>query len=260
MYKYIEIGNSKIPTFTLCIALGVCLGILVFFITSKRNKIDKEYIDKLCVLIPFLFLGGIFGAMIFDKIAHWGETDAPWYKPGGISYSGGFILGAICFLISHMCIFKKGFKTALRDGELFIAPLLIAHAFGRIGCFMGGCCYGKPSDSIFAVTFPEGSLQHQQYGYITPVLPTQLFEAAFLLILFGCMLLFIKKHRILIYLFAYGFFRFGIEFLRGDNRGNLSDVFSPSQLTSFIFIFSAIALLIYTIKKKPFDDETAKEL
>lgn len=258
MLKYLEIGNSKIPMFTLMICIGFLLAILIFFKTCKKRKIEKEYFDKLCLVLPFIIVGGIFGAMIFDKIAHWGEK--PWYIPAGISFAGGLIMGVILFFISHLLIMKKGLKSALKDAEIFICPLLIAHSFGRIGCFFGGCCYGKPSDSIFAVTFPEGSLQHLQYGYITPVLPTQLFEATFLLILFTIMILFIKKYRLVIYLFAYGIFRFFLEFLRGDNRGNISNIFSPSQITSIIFIICGIILLVYILKVKPYSNNEQTQI
>ena len=196
--------------------------------------------------------------MIFDKIAHWGENDAKWYELAGISFAGGLILGAISFCVWHLLIIKRGFKGFLNDVELFVVPILVMHAFGRIGCFMGGCCYGKPSDSIFAVTFPEGSLQHEQYGYITPVLPTQLFESAFLFIFAGIMIWKIPKYRLPIYLMGYGVFRFNLEFLCGDNRGKLSSIFSPSQITSLIFIISGIALLIYTLKIKLFKKQISE--
>ncbi len=255
MLKYIEIGNSKISMFTLMISIGFLLALLTFFKTCKNRKIEKEYFDKLCLVLPFMIIGGIFGGIIFDKIAHWGEYGSPWYKPAGISFAGGLIMGVILFFIAHLLIIKKGLKRTLMDAELFICPLLIAHAFGRLGCFFGGCCYGKPSDSIFAVTFPENSLQHQQYGYITPVLPTQLFESIFLLILFTIMIFFIKKYRLVTYLFSYGIYRFFLEFLRGDNRGKLSNVLSPSQITSIIFVIFGIILLIYILKAKPYNEK-----
>ena len=259
MLKYIKIGNQEVPMFTLMIALGALCAILILFKTLKYRKIDQNYSDKLFLLIPFIFIGAIVGAMVFDKIAHWGENGAKWYEPAGISFAGGLILGAIMFCVGHLLIMKQGFKGFLKDAELFIIPILIAHAFGRIGCFMGGCCYGKPSDSFLAVTFPEGSLQHEQYGYITPVLPTQLFESAFLFIFAAVMLWKVPKYRLPIYLVGYGVFRFFLEYLRGDNRGELSSIFSPSQITSIIFILAGAALLIYTIKLKVYEKKLTNE-
>lgn len=199
MLKYIEIGKFSISTFSLAIGTGVIIAILVFFkILSKRN-VSSEYQDRLFLLLPFIIVGGIFGAMIFDKIAHWGENGAKWYKPAGISFAWGLILGCLLYVLSHLIIMKQGIKGVFRDADMFVVPLLIAHGFGRIGCFFAGCCYGKPSDSFLAVTFPEGSLQHEQYGYITPVLPTQLFEAAFLFALCAITASFIKNYRLPIY-------------------------------------------------------------
>lgn len=258
MLKYIKIFGEEVPMFTLMAAIGALFALLILLKTLKYRKIDQKYSDSLFLLLPFIFIGGLLGAMIFDKIAHWGENGAKWYEPAGISFAGGLILGAISFCVGHLLIIKRGFKGFLNDVELFVVPILVMHAFGRIGCFMGGCCYGKPSDSIFAVTFPEGSLQHIQHGYITPVLPTQLFESAFLFIFAGVMIWKVPKYRLPIYLIGYGIFRFFLEYLRWDNRGKLSSIFSPSQITSLIFIISGIALLIYTLKIKLFKNQISE--
>lgn len=258
MLKYIELGVFKISTFSLAIGMGVLCAILIFLKTLTKKKIDDSYQEKLFLLLPFIIVGGLFGGMLFDKIAHWGENGAKWYEPAGISFAGGLIMGVFLYILSHLLIMKQGFKGVLKDAELFVIPLLIAHGFGRIGCFFAGCCYGKPSDSIFAVTFPEGSLQHEQYGYITPVLPTQLFESAFLFMFSAIIFWKVPKYRLPIYLMGYGVFRFNLEFLRGDNRGKLSSIFSPSQITSLIFIISGIALLIYTLKIKLFKNQISE--
>ena len=252
MLKYIELGVFKISTFSLAIGIGVLCAILIFLKTLAKKKIDDSYQEKLFLLLPFIIVGGLFGGMLFDKIAHWGENGAKWYEPAGISFAGGLIMGVLLYILSHLLIMRQGFKGVLKDAELFVIPLLVAHGFGRIGCFFAGCCYGKPSDCFLAVTFPEGSLQHEQYGYITPVLPTQLFESAFLFIFAAVMLWKVPKYRLTTYLIGYGVFRFYLEFLRGDNRGKLSNIFSPSQITSIIFIISGITLLIYILKIKLF--------
>lgn len=255
MFDKIKIGNQSIPCFTLLIAIGVLIAIFIFFKTLKYRNINQDYCDSLFLLLPFIFIGAFLGAMIFDKIAHWGENGAKWYEPAGISFAGGLILGVILFAVGHLLVMKKGFKQMLKDAEMFIIPVLIAHAFGRIGCFCAGCCYGKPSDSFLAVTFPEGSVQHIQYGYITPVLPTQLFEAGFLFIMAFITFRFIIQYRLPIYLMSYGVFRFFLEYLRGDNRGQISKIFSPSQITSVVFIVSGIVILIYELKVKLFKKE-----
>ncbi|NUM87830.1 MAG: prolipoprotein diacylglyceryl transferase [Bdellovibrionales bacterium] len=120
-----------------------------------------------------------------------------------------------------------------------VAPLCItiAHAFGRLGCFFAGCCYGKPTDSFFGVRFPN--MLHRVY-------PTQLFESLFLFLLFGVLYYLVFERRsyqaFAIYLFSYGVFRFGIEFIRGDHRGVFVGSLSPSQTLSLVMVASSVGV------------------
>ena len=115
--------------------------------------------------------------------------------------------------------------------SLIPCSILVGHAFGRIGCFCAGCCYGRPTDSFLGVRFP---------GHIQDVHPTQLYEAFFLFALFAvCSYLLLKKgfkHNMSVYLVAYGIFRFLIEFVRDDERGQLLGFISPSQFWSILMI------------------------
>ena len=155
------------------------------------------------------------------------------------------------FFLGVYFLLRKRYKTRLTD-VLSLLPccILIAHAFGRVGCFFAGCCYGKETSSFLGVSFPKNSLY---YGYDgTPVHPTQLYEAAFLFILFGvCLYLYMKKnfqHNLSLYLVCYGIFRFLIEYLRGDDRGAFIAGLSPSQAQSLLMI--AIGVGFYFVFKK----------
>lgn len=250
MYKEITIFNSKISTFVLCIAIGFLFAIVVFLWELKKEKIDRKRMDNLFAFLPVLIIGGFFGAIIFDKIAHFNEKK--FFELAGMSFSGGIIFAVLMYLIFYPKCVSKNLKDMYFDVNLLVCPLIIAHSMGRIGCFMGGCCYGKATNSIFGVTFPEGSLQHIQYGYVTKVLPTQFFESFFLFCLF-LTLIFVKKikfYKVEIYLIAYGIYRFFLEFLRGDNRGSYFLYLSPSQWTSILFLITGIILLLYAKKKK----------
>lgn len=245
MLKEINIFGHKISSFAICITVGFLFAILVLLFEIKKEKLDKDRWEKFFCMIPIIIVGGFLGAIIFDKIAHF--KDVGLFELAGMSFAGGIIGGVILLLLFYPLIVCKDKKVMFADISQLICPLLIAHGFGRIGCFMGGCCYGIPSDSFLAVTFPKGSLQHIQYGYVTKVLPTQLFEASFLFILFVILMFFFKKHRIQVYLISYGVFRFLIEFIRGDNRGAKMLSLSPSQWTSIIFII--IGVLMIAIEK-----------
>jgi prolipoprotein diacylglyceryltransferase len=119
---------------------------------------------------------------------------------------------------------------------------LIAHAFGRIGCFFAGCCHGPETDAWYGIYMYATSL-----GKKATVVPTQLYEAIFLFALCAvCFLLVWKKkfrHNLSVYLIAYGIFRFCLEFVRADDRGQFLGSLTPSQFWSIVMIIAGIALI-----------------
>ena len=126
---------------------------------------------------------------------------------GGLIFYGGFIVAALAVVafarIRHLPL--------LTLGDFTVSALPLGHAFGRMGCFLNGCCYGAPTDVPWAVPM-AGALRH----------PVQLYEAGFNLLLYGVLHLLLRRQRpglvSAVYMIAYGAWRFGIEFLRGDDR------------------------------------------
>lgn len=238
------------------IAVGLlcCFGFI--FLAFKKFRISEEFTD-------FVFYNGVasiaigfVSAALFQSFYDFLENPAAGFKFGTkITFIGGLIGGAACFLLVYL-IFRKKFTNKLTD-VISIIPcaILVAHGFGRVGCFFAGCCYGKETDSIFGMKFPN---------IANPVYPTQLYEAIFLFVLFGvCTFLLFKykfKHNMSIYLIAYGVFRFLIEYLRGDDRGTLVQVVSPSQFWSLLMIVLGVGLIFlfnWLEKNKPVIAESA---
>ena len=227
----------------LSIAIGVLCAVLVLFIFAK-GRIKDSFID-------FLFYNGVvaialgFGAATLFQ-SFYNYLDSGVWKWGGMTFMGGLIGGVVTFLAGYF-IFRKRLEGRLVDIiSLLPCCIVIAHAFGRIGCFFAGCCYGKPTDSFLGVQFPF--LDHKVH-------PTQLYESAFLFILFAVMLyLYLKKgfkHNLSLYLLSYGIFRFLIEFVRGDDRGAFVGGISPSQFWALVMIVASVAvyfLLDYLFK------------
>ena len=177
--------------------------------------------------------------------------------PGGfvVGVSPGGLFGGIAgFLFVYYVFVKK--SSTLKIAEVFkIAPpaITIGHAFGRIGCFLAGCCYGKPTDSWIGVKFPFLAER---------VIPTQLIESIFLFLLTAVLLVLIFvfkfKYTFIVYLGSYSIFRFIIEFFRGDERGQFLGIFSPSQVWS-IFIWIIIVPFFIVLKKFVFVEKKPDE-
>lgn len=253
MHPIITIGSLQIPGYGLFVGIGVIACIIYSIVVLKCvEKVPNRTLGKTAaVFIPSLILLYIF-ALLFDGLFHSIQNGK--LALSGITWEGGVVGGFIGFiLLAHFLIpEKKG--DILHYFSLIVPGVVLGHAFGRIGCYMGGCCYGK-IDFTFGVTFPEGSLADLQHpndieGSL-PVLPTQLYEAAFEFALFAFMLIFYKKlkhHNLEIYCIVYGVFRFILEFFRGDDRGSTGFFLSPSQMMSIILIVAGILIILYERK------------
>ena len=233
----------------LMIAVGILACFGVWFHFGKKRKIEEKFVDFVFYNAIVAIAVGFGSAALFQATYNYIEDPSKGFNlGGGITFIGGLIGGIVSFLLGY-AIFRKKFKARLVD-MVSIAPccISIAHAFGRVGCFFAGCCYGKPTDSFLGIQFP--GLSHKVHA-------TQLYEAIFLFALFAiCFLLYWRKnfkHNLSLYLIAYGIFRFSIEFLRGDDRGELLGFMSPSQFWSVLMVVAGIGvyfLLDWLFKKR----------
>lgn len=259
-------------------AAMVVLGAISYLIYYKLVPVRREGIDRvsdnrlvLVFILGFLSLG--VWAFILNSLFH--SIEEGRIVVGGITWLGGVIgcIPSVYLLIHYLVPREKG--NAVNRFSTMMPGLVLAHGFGRLGCFFGGCCYGARTDGPLGVVFPAGSAAGKQYpntaveavvreithanGTVEkielypslPVLPTQLIEALFAFLLFLVMLIFYKrlKHiNVEIYCFAYGTFRFILEFWRGDDRGTTGFALSPSQLMSIIIIIGATLLILYKRK------------
>lgn len=236
----------------LMIGVGIILCFVVLYVYGKHANINKKFLDFVFYNGIISIVGGFFFAYLVQAVLDYIKNPSAGFHFQNLTFMGGLIGGAGIFLIGYF-IFRKKYPKGEMLKLLQIAPccILIAHAFGRIGCFCAGCCYGIETDSWLGVLFP---------GHLTKVYPTQLFEAIFLFLLFAlCSILFYKrnfKYNLPLYMIGYGVFRFLIEFIRGDDRGAFILGMSPSQFWSILLVAGGIAvifLLNYLYKKQEKD-------
>ncbi len=260
----IEIGNLKIYPYGICIAIGLLACILAFYALAKRKGMPEVLKDYVLIIAVLGIGAGFFFAMLFQAFYNWLDGKPFVLFNGGITVMGGLIGGAGMFLLLYFLIGKFYFKAENKNvhfkhfNNLFrIAPICIAiaHGFGRIGCLMGGCCHGQylGQKYVFGGVWMEGTLNGlKTWGYYSPA---QLYEALFLFVLAAVLIYLIQKRCnviMSIYLIAYGVWRFIIEIFRSDYRGGSMFGFTPSQVTSILFILAGVVLIVvYLIKKWP---------
>ena len=264
-----SIGPLTIHTYGLCMAIGFLSGWQVAVWLCKRTG---QSADQLTSLLTWLMLGSIVGARTAYVLEHWSAefADAPFtvlrVDQGGLMFYGGLIAAAAVLVLYATVTRQHLFK--ITDLVLTVVPL--GHAFGRIGCFMHGCCYGKITHSCLGVAFPKGSPAWWEQAYASPpliaqtaleslpVIPTQLVESAANFVLFIVVFwLYPKRHRQLgfitgCYLIGYAALRFSIEYLRGDPRLAVGP-FSISQTISLALFLGGVFCLVYSRVKKPLE-------
>jgi len=238
-----SIDPVHLYSYGLMFALGVLAGI---YYLSKQKPVEGLTQNQIIDLILVLTFLGIVGGRLFYIFQNWEyylqnpiEVVAVWQ--GGLVIYGGIItplLGLIVF-----CLVRRINFFALTD--LYFPALSLAMAFGRIDCFLNGCCYGTPTNLPWAVQFPFLK---------DPVHPTQIYFSLFDFILFLVLAwryprrLFIGEIT-LMYLILYGQNRFMGEFYRGDNLPVLWGM-TQAQVISLIFVTIGSLLYVFYFRKK----------
>lgn len=234
-----SIGGFTIHGYGLMIALGIVLCVVLGIYRAKKASMNEEAVVDIAL---FGVLGGFIGAKILYVIV---EFDRFLVNPLEVLGSEGFVVygGIIAGVLAAMiyCHYKK---LVFYDYFNLVAPsIALAQGFGRIGCFLAGCCYGRETASFLGVCFPEGSFAPAG----VKLLPTQLFSSAGDFLIVAILLIYDRKrphsgNTGALYLLLYGVGRFLVEFLRADERGAVW-LLSTSQWISIIVVVLAVILL-----------------
>lgn len=256
-----SLGPLTIYSYGVMLALAFACGIWFATRQAKKEKVPANTILDISLVA---LITGIIGARIFFVLlnldyysGHPFESIMFWQ--GGLVYYGGIILGALCAVL----FLKVRRLDIWRVVDICAPSLAIGQALGRIGCFLNGCCFGRPVS--WGIKFPPGSMaSYEQFSqgliksvneYSLPVHPTQLYSSFNALIIFLILVMVRRKKRFngklfWLYLLLYAITRFGIEFLRGDDRGPIFfGSYSISQLIG-VGVFILALLMIFLLKRK----------
>jgi phosphatidylglycerol---prolipoprotein diacylglyceryl transferase len=203
----VDLLGLELPTYTLFTVLAFVAAWICFRLTADRlAPLQREYRST---IIVFALLGGLLGAKLPILMFN---MDLLFQYPENLNllWSGKTIIGGLIGGFIAVSLVKKYLRIDIRMGNDIAAPAALGMAVGRIGCFLGGCCYGIPAPDGLGIDFGDSLLRH----------PTQLYEMVFDFGLFAG-LLYIKKTKapapgMLFRLLLNGYltFRFFLEFLR----------------------------------------------
>ena len=250
----IDLGFLHLKTYGACMAVGFIICWNLIERLSGRKDLSNMLLS--------LMVSGVVGSRTAYVIEHWQAEFASHPElivrvdQGGLMFYGGLILAIAVFFV--WCLVKR--ENVLKMADLLCTVIPLGHAFGRVGCFFYGCCYGKDSHAWCAVTFPAGSPSWFEHGRrLVPVLPTQLFEAGALLVLFVGLLYLRQRLKAApqakprlsgyvmgAYLAGYAVIRFVIEYMRGDPRAAVGPL-SISQTISVVMLTIGVGVIWYNL-------------
>lgn len=260
MFPYIEIFGKEITSYAIMAIIGILLAGFFCVKQAQKNKVDdnKVIVFLLIVAIGVLIGGHLLYGLVnlpllikfftnLDKINSF-DTVIAFLQTifGGSVFYGGLLGGLLAGFI-----YGRVKKLDLKLYSYIITPAIpLFHFFGRIGCFLSGCCYGIESKVGFLYT---NSLVEPANGVNR--FPVQLLEAFCNLIIFILLYHWQKKKKyydclLPLYLSIYSFCRFFLEFLRGDTYRGFIGIFSVSQFISIIIFVISTLYIIYCFRKK----------
>lgn len=248
---FIRIGPLDIHTYGVFLAIGFIVGFAVAARRARSEGIDPERISDLGV---WLVVSGMLGGKLFHILFFWHDFIYGWRMDGvrslreGFVFYGGFIAASLTtVLYTH---WKRLPLAKLAD---VLAPsVALGHAFGRLGCFFNGCCFGKPCALPWAVKFPP---PHVMAGI--PVHPTEVYEALGNLIIFAGLSAFYRRKRFdgqvwWLYVLGYGMLRFGVEFFRGDYETHYVGSLTIGHLVAItMIVVAAVAMIVVQRRATP---------
>ena len=245
----LNLGPFTIYTYGVLLAAAYLIGLTLAMRRARSRGLDGNRILDLGVWI-------IISALVGAKLMLW-AVDFSYFRANPrelltLARSGGvFYGGLILAVVVSMWYIRRHGLPLWTTCDVFAPGIALGHAIGRTGCLMAGCCFGKPTDVAWAITFTDPAAAANVGTPLgVPLHPTQIYEAGAELAILACLLLTERRGRpfpgrtFWAYLLLYAISRFIIEFYRGDERGMVFGV-STSQFISLLIGPLSILMLLW---------------
>jgi phosphatidylglycerol:prolipoprotein diacylglycerol transferase len=251
-----QLGPLSIHWYGVMVALAFLAGL---WTASRRALRERVAAEQIIDLGPWLIVGTILGARTLYVISYWHDVFAG--KPisevfmvwkGGLVYYGGLIGASLaCMLYARV---KK--LRLWKIADILAPSIALGCVFGRIGCLLNGCCYGRACNLPWAIRFPEGNpLNPPTY----PVHPTQVYDSLLNLGLYAALAWLYQRKKFDgqvfgVYLVSYAVLRSFVELFRGDyppNQYYLGGWATPAHLASIASLAAGLLLLRLAPRPEP---------
>lgn len=256
----IKFGPIAIHTYGFLMALGVALGLWFLYVQAKKQELDAPRLLDAAFYILIVSIVGAKLILLLSNFAYYTSSPRELFslaRSGGV-FQGGLVFGAV-FAFWY---FHRHKIPTWKVADLIAPALALGHGFGRIGCFMAGCCYGSACKLPWGVVFsdpyshdltgiPLGQERH----------PVQLYEAALNFLNFAVLAIILRKKKfdgqiLSLYIINYSVIRFFTEYFRGDHQAKAYLIQGRTALASLSFpqVFCVLGLVagfvLFSILKK----------
>jgi phosphatidylglycerol:prolipoprotein diacylglycerol transferase len=243
-----RIGDWPVYSYGVLLALAYLVALQLAVARARRQGADGTKVMDLGI---YLIIAALIGAKLMLIVVDFKYFAANPREILSLVRAGGVFYGGLLAALGAAIVLVRRYQLRLWATADWFAPgIALGHVVGRLGCLMAGCCYGKPTDVPWAITF-NNPLASANVGTPlgVPLHPTQLYDAGAELLILILLLVTERRGRTFegrtfwLYMLLYGISRFVIEFYRGDDRGMVLGV-STSQFVSIIVVPMAIAMLL----------------
>jgi phosphatidylglycerol:prolipoprotein diacylglycerol transferase len=251
--QVLGIGPITVYTYGVLLAAAYLLGLKFAMVRARARGLDQTRVLDLGI---YIIISALLGAKLLLLFTNWRAfLDNPrelltlvW--SGGVFY-GGLILAVIVALLYIRRIGLPLWTTC----DVFAPGIALGHVIGRFGCFFAGCCYGKPTNLPWGITFTDPFAAINVGTPLNlPLHPTQLYEAGAEALILLVLLATESRGRrfpgrtFWMYVMLYGISRYVIEIFRDDPRGMIAG-FSTSQFISILLVPLAVIMLVYLSRR-----------
>lgn len=249
-----ELGPLTIYSYGVLLAAAYLIGLWLASYRARKAGLDA---NKVLDLGIWVIIAALMGAKALLFIVDFDQFTSSWQEFTTLLRSGGVFYGGLIAAVL-VCVYQlhKHNLPLWRSGDLFAPGIAAGYMVGRLGCLMAGCCYGKPTDVSWAITFTD-PIANLNVGtpLNIPLHPTQLYESLAGLVIFVTLLLLERRGRAFAgrtfwsFVLLYSVSRFVIEFFRDDARGYVFDVMSTSQFISLVLAPLSLFMLWYLSRR-----------
>src|SRR6476469_1845982 len=261
--RLIELGPVTVYTYGVLLAAAYLLGLKLAMVRAKKRGLDQNRVLDLGI---YIIISALVGAKLLLLVTDFRSFTADPRELLTLARSGGvFYGGLILAVVVALWYIRRAGLPLWTTCDVFAPGIALGHVVGRFGCFFAGCCYGRPTTLPWGITFTDPfAAANVGTPLGVPLHPTQLYEAAAEALILAILLLTERKGKpfagrtFWLYMLLYAISRFGIEFFRGDERGNVGPL-STSQFISVVLAPLAIAMLVYLSRATTPEPKRAKK-